>query len=64
MEVGEIDGCVWAQEDVRQILENLGVDHQIQVLAVPLVRIQKLSSDSMSSAVVVFLFFLNWNKGL
>lgn len=54
MEVGEIDGCVWAQEDVRQILENLGVDHQIQVLAVPLVRIQKLSSDSMSSAVVVF----------
>lgn len=52
------------KKDVRQILENLGVDHQIQVLAVPLVRIQKLSSDSMSSAVVVFLFFLNWNKGL
>lgn len=52
------------KKDVRQILENLGVDHQIQVLAVPLVRIQKLSSDSMSSAVVVFKFFLNWNKGL
>lgn len=52
------------KKDVRQILENLGVDHQIQVLAVPLVRIQNLSSDSMSSAVVVFLFFLNWNKGL
>lgn len=45
------------KKDVRQILENLGLDHQIQVLAVPLVRIQNLSSDSMSSAVVVFYFF-------